>query len=59
MTERTHTTNQIKRNAQGAGIGLPVVIAWALETYTGVTMPMEVAVAIGGVIGSIAGRFGD
>lgn len=57
MTSRT--TNQIKRNAQGAGIGLPVVIAWALETYTGVTVPMEVAVAIGGVIGSIAGRFGD
>lgn len=40
----------LRNNAPGLGVGLPVVILWAVRTYTGVDMPIEVAGAIAGMM---------
>ncbi|RAW05915.1 hypothetical protein DKQ62_16705, partial [Halomonas elongata] len=34
-----------RNNADGLGVGLPVVLSWALSTFAGVEIPIEVASA--------------
>lgn len=52
MTARAKAAAAARNNADAMGVGLPVIIAWALETYGGVQVPTEVAVAAAGLLGS-------
>lgn len=45
-----------RNNADAMGVGLPVIIVWGCSQFISIDMPMEVAVAIGGVIGSFGAK---
>lgn len=47
-----------KQTAGGVGGALTVVALWALAEYGGVTLPPEVAGAVGVLIGGVAGWIG-
>ena len=49
------TKQASKQTASGVGISLSVILAWALDTYTGVTLPVEVVAAVSGLIGVVGG----
>jgi hypothetical protein len=48
-----------KDNADSALIGIATVAAWAIPTFTGVTIPPEVLAAAAGVMGAIGARLRD
>lgn len=48
-----------KDNADTMGISLGVILAWAIPTFTGVDLPVEVATAVGGLLGAIGARLRD
>lgn len=52
-------TTQAKRNAEGIGISVAVLAAWALSTWADVVVPAEVVAAVSGLIGAVAGRVRD
>ena len=39
------------------GMPLAVILVWALETFSGIKVPTEVAVAFGGLFGALFGAF--
>ncbi|SEN68165.1 hypothetical protein [Halomonas caseinilytica] len=45
-----------RNNADGLGVGLPVVLSWALSTFAGVEIPIEVASAAAAILGSIGAK---
>lgn len=48
-----------KQTASGVGISISVILAWALDTYTGVALPVEVVAAVSGLIGVVGGWISD
>jgi small basic protein len=48
-----------KDNADTAGISLGVILAWAIPTFTGIDIPIEVATAAGGILGAVGARLRD
>lgn len=56
MTARQRAALGAKHNADALSVGLPVVIMWAAQTYLGTDIPAEVAIAIGGILGSVGGK---
>lgn len=58
MTARQRGTEAARRSAGGVGVGLPVVLAWVARQY-GIDLPMDVALAMAGMIGLIAGKLDD
>lgn len=63
MAERKTVTYQQPTATQqttyaGVAAAAGIVIAWAIEAFTGVTVPAPVAVAFGTLIGWAAGKWG-
>lgn len=56
-------TGSVKRvskdNADSALIGIATIAAWAIPTFTGVSVPAEVFAAAAGVMGAIGARLRD
>ncbi|SDO72288.1 hypothetical protein SAMN04487957_110126 [Halomonas shengliensis] len=58
MTARERTADTMRRSAGGAGVGLPVVLHW-LAQQAGIELPMDVALAMAGMIGLALGKLQD
>ncbi|WP_299312386.1 hypothetical protein [uncultured Halomonas sp.] len=56
MTATQRAAQGARRNADSLSVGVPVVIMWAAQTYLGTDVPAEVAIAIGGILGSIGAK---
>lgn len=58
QTKTQQIANGARDNAGALGAGLPVIAVWLLTTYAGVSMPLEVATAVGSIAGAIGGAIG-
>ncbi|MDL4860786.1 hypothetical protein NPJ88_000415 [Halomonas elongata] len=56
VKKRSRLADGARQNADGLGVGLPVVLSWALSTFAGVEIPIEVASAAAAILGSIGAK---
>ncbi|MDT8894197.1 hypothetical protein RSO41_05975 [Halomonas sp. I1] len=56
LKKRSRFADGARQNADGLGVGLPVVLSWALSTFAGVEIPIEVASAGAAILGSIGAK---
>lgn len=56
MSKAQKVVRASKDNSESIGVSAAVVAAWAFNTYAGVTLPVEVVAALGGLIGAVSAR---
>lgn len=45
-----------RNNADSLGVGLPLVLHWAVVTFTDVEIPIDVAIVLAGMLASIGAK---